>query len=60
MSYASAIIVDINTKAYYIAFLEDGQYFLKDSTTENLLRKMILFYLYRKAYIQKRRDNIYF
>ena len=35
MSYASAIIVDINTKAYYIAFLEDGQYFLKDSTTEN-------------------------
>ena len=60
MSYASAIIVDINTKAYYIAFLEDGQYFLKDSTTENLLLKMILFYLYRKAYIQKRRDNIYF
>ena len=30
MNYASAIIVVLNAKAYYIAFLEDGQYFLKD------------------------------
>ena len=59
MSYASAIIVVINTKAYCIAFLEGGQYFLKDSATENLLLKMILFYLYMKACIQKR-DNRYF
>ena len=30
MNYASAIIVVLNAKTYYIAFLEDGQYFLKD------------------------------
>ena len=60
MKYASAIIVVVNAKAYYIALFRRWSVFIKDSPTENLHLKMILFYLYRKACVQRRRDNMYF
>ena len=48
------------TKLTIFPFAEAGQFFLKYSQTENLLVRMILFYLYIKACVQRRRDNRYF
>ena len=48
------------TKLTIFPFVEAGQFFLKYSPTENLLVRMILFYLYIKGCVQRRRDNRYF